>query len=116
MKREYFCYGTATDGTVIFARDVNNEVQLFDAERIQRETQQRACLSDKLGHNVKEDFMYICYWSRKDGKVDFARNIHKDVQLFSKTEAESGAKNGGCLITKVGFIGIGKDGMPLETK
>lgn len=116
MKREYFCYCTAPDGKVVFARDVHSDVQLFDADRALREAIQRGGLKAKIGHSSNERDVYICYWTRKDGVVDFARNVEKDVQLFSKDSAESGVSIHGCLIAKVGFIGIDKDGMPLSAK
>ena len=95
-------------------KDVDGCVQLFSAERVKGEVERRQCLSAKVGHNTITGDVFICYWSRKDGSVDFARNINKDVQLFSRPEAVSGIANSQCLVVQVGFIGIDKNGMPLQ--
>jgi hypothetical protein len=112
MKREYFCYGTSTDGTVLFVKDIDGNVQLFDEDRLSREVEQRGCLSAKIGHSPLDKDQFICYWTKRDGAVEFALNINKNVQLFSKLDAEASKKIHGCMIAQIGFTGIMKDGTP----
>ncbi len=45
----YFLYYMGPDGKVIFPRDVDQNVQLFTLERVQRESKNRVCQYDKVG-------------------------------------------------------------------
>lgn len=57
---------------------------------------------------------YILYWTGRDGKVEFARDVDKNVQLFDETRAKAEVERRTCFAARVGFIGASEEGVPLQ--